>query len=197
LSLKSLCEDAIRLDTLPSGGLLGATLNPGRYGDIAEARKALVVHPIYRWLKQELPAVVKLLSTLPAAAEFRFVLLLGRHITIAFDPPSSKARMDKKRTATWAAAKRVESAIHDGTVSLTSPKCNMLCQLLAEARSELVKPRKKSSKHGVLEGLAHALHRDFAISSAKIIMEVATVTGLHCSERSAQRYVKAAVDATT
>jgi hypothetical protein len=195
-SLLRLCADAENLYYPIQTGLMGGPQS--RYSDIAAARKALEEHQIYGWLQRELPVTLKLAPAASPLSQFRFVRSLVQFTRLAFEEAQTplqtgKARTDKKLVAAWKAVLQVEHLIDDGTVLLTpQAKCDMLRQLLAEARSELMRPRKKGAKHWVLEALAHALQRDFAISDARIILEVAAASGTSCNERAAQRYVAAA-----
>lgn len=192
-SLERICLDAQWLSEPALGGLMARPPNPDGFRDIGEARKSLEVHPIYRWLKRELPKVLKLAPTSSSpVTHFRFIYALVHDIAIAFEeaarPRLAKVRTDKKRVAAWEAVERVEGLLHNGTIKLTDPKDGMLSLLLAEARSELMTSPGKGARYSSLQELARDLH-SFSIADASIIMTVAALTGLRCSERTAQRYI--------
>jgi hypothetical protein len=195
-SLDQICAHALRLENT-SGGLLGALLAPSPYPDIVAARQALRAHPIYQTLKTRLP---RLLGLAPAAApltEFRLVQTLLRYTVLATsngEEGRSLERTDKRSAIAYRAIERVEGYLADGAVVLSNPaRREMLAQLLAEAREELAKPKRRARKQPALLGLAHALIRLGIKPDGAELTDVAKMAGVVLDERTARRYVREAI----
>ncbi len=166
------------------------------------ALSALELHPIYRWLRRELPRVLKVIPADQPAARFQLVQLLLQYMTIAMmdlaTTGDSKARSDKHRTAAWNAVDRVEAFMADHTIALAPPRNEVLAKLLVEARSELMQPVTKKFKAPALLGLAHALHAQLNIADTLLLVEVSACLTDKCSidarldKRTANRYIKSA-----
>lgn len=199
-SLKEICTEACRLDIPPGAPAVGL-LAPlrSKYRDFEAAYDALARHPIYIWLRLNMPGVFDLARALPMPKRFRFVLLVVRSVHNTYvqtrHPSYGSVRMDKKIEPARNAIKRVEGFITDGPVSLTAAKTETLLRLLAEARLGMVAKRGRRSKRWPLEVFARALQTEFAIAEPWIVLEIARATHLACSERTARRIVTEARNA--
>jgi hypothetical protein len=199
--LDQLCNDALGLDERPVGGLMGSLFPQNQFGNQNEAVEALELHPIFRWLRSYLPRQPSL-KEVTTFAGFRLVQLLVRYMTIAIqssdDRASANARADKRRIAAWNALGRVQNYIADGTIAVSAPKTDMLAQLVAEAKSELMRPVPKAPKVPALQGLAHALFAQLNIADVRLLMDVADCLRDNCGvsvqldKRTAERYIQKA-----
>ncbi len=200
-SLDQLCKDALRLSEAPARSLIDSLVPSNQFKNASAAQTALELHPIYRWLRRELPTVLKAAPGDQIGSEFRLVmlLLLLRYMSIAMasqeNGRNSKARMDKRRTGAWDAIGRVEAFIVDNTITLADDKIEMLGSLLAEAKTELMRPIPKAAKVPALQGLAYALYRQLNIADAQLLLSIATCLRVKCGaniqldKRTAERYV--------
>jgi hypothetical protein len=217
-SLNQLCRDAINLgepEPELGVGLFAAAARwhrehpresgyrPNPYSDIADAKRALHKHPIYSWLQQREPPVLREMPHNDPAAEFRFVQVLLRFMTFAFAESNQAAvprkRTDKTRKIAWGVFDRAEQYLLDGTAVLlpNSARHNLLTELLGEAKSELMRPSQRAPRVGeetywILETLAYQLYKDFGLADVPLIMAVAQAVGPGCSEKTARRYVQRA-----
>lgn len=195
-SLNRLCTDALK-PRIPPGGLLSDPIPTS--AEIDAAQRTLHKHPIYRWLEQRDPPVLRQMPQGDPLAEFRLVQILLHRMTIAFaessQTPVRKKRMDKPRAYAWDAFDRAEKYLLDGTVVLSSPaRHSFLIELLGEAKSESVRkyrraPRAGEGTYPVLEGLAYALYKELGLADAALIMAVAKAVDSGCSAKTAKRFV--------
>jgi hypothetical protein len=194
-SLSELCAAARKLGQPAAFGLLMPINKP--FANKAEAHKAMQQHGIYKWLKAHMP-----LALTVDADEFELVQTLLRGMTIGFAEQSAQSskgadRTDKKRDSAIRAIDRIEGCLDDATIVLVNAeKRSMLRQLLSEAKAEMGAHKAKNVKHPALADLAANLYRQFRTDDVSIVMAIAAAMGIDdCDERTARRYVKAAITA--
>lgn len=193
-TLDALCKEGLRLNDLPTGGLLGAMESPKRFSSATMARQALHAHPIHQWMNRHMPRVLQLARADEGLGDIKLVQLLLRHLVIAWSSPdfSAAPRTDKRRAAAYRAIERVERQMDEGVIALDQCKDEALRELLAQAKHDLASAHQKPPKHPALRGLAFGLHRHFRIADATLLTEIASAAGIECDIRTAQRYVKEA-----
>ncbi len=127
------------------------------------------------------------------SATLRFVLTLTAGVHDSFieaaRPVALRNRRDKLQNAAYKCIERLEQFINDGVIPLPEDNGETLRRQLAMARSALSKKRGRASPYWALEKLTRALQCEFNINKTRIILAVARVTGLPCSERTARRMV--------
>jgi hypothetical protein len=176
---------------------MGMEMRANPYSSAEAARRDLRVHPIYRWLAQNLSDVLRHVPENDPCAEIEFVSMLARSLAfghIEASIPRNKDREDKRRKGARAAIARIERDIAQGTVWLAQNQLDMLEQLLNEAKATLGERRRKPPKYPSLFGLARDLRGLKLAKTATLeaIMAVATANDLQCDERTARRYIQEA-----
>jgi hypothetical protein len=195
-SFTQLCKDALRLASPEKNAESpGITLQrlASPYRNLAALETALHAHPVYRWLRDHVPAAVDATNDATPYVQFRQAPIVAWHVLGArrFQNKSESAslakRRRKQRQAALKALKRVQASIADGVIfnpDLEEQITNEI-RLVGERHRSIFK-----LSHPWLWYLALALCREFGAADPQLLIQAGTWADPDFQERTGYRYAK-------